>query len=111
MATTAICGTGGSVDLGGEITSWSAQLESTAIEATSMASAGWREYLACLTSASGTFESLTSVGGVGAQTGVTFATGGSASITADIIITDVTQSVDVNGLVTHKYSWVSTGEI
>ena len=110
MSTYAKCGSTGSVSLGGEITNWSLSLEQDAPEATSMASLGNREYIACLKSASGSFDSETSIGVIGAKTGVDFVNL-IETISMDIIITDVAVTAPVDGIVTFKYTWVSTGPI
>lgn len=110
MATAAHCGTSGSVSLGGEITRWTVNLEMEAIDATSMASAGNKEFVGCLKSASGDFDTLIPCGGVGAETGVSFVNA-QETITMDLIITDIVTDVDVNGIVTFKYSFVSSGAI
>lgn len=110
MATAAKCGSTGSISLGGEITNWELNLELDVIDATSMASGGKKEYIGCLKSASGTFDSLTACATIGASTGVEFIND-VETITCDIIITDLATSTPVGDKVTFKYSWVSTGEV
>lgn len=110
MATSAKCGSTGSVSLGGEISNWTLSLEEDAPETTSMASSGNREYISCLKSASGSFDSFTSIGAIGAHAGVDFKND-IETITCDIIITDVTVTTPVDGAVTFKYSFVSTGDV
>lgn len=110
MATAAVCGSTGSVSLGGEISNWTVSLELDAPEVTSMSSSNYREYIACLKSASGSFDSFDSIGAIGAQAGVDFVNS-TETITMDIIITDVTVSTPVDGAVTFRYSFVSTGEV
>ena len=110
MATTAICGYTGSVSLCGEVTRWEFSEEQETPEATSMGSSGFKEYIACLKSASGTYDTLIACGSVGSNASVVF-TNSKKSYTADIIITDLTCSVDVNDVIKFTYSWVSTGEV
>ena len=110
MATTAKCGSSGSISLGGEITSWELNLEEEIPEATSMLSAGYKEYIPCLKSASGTFETLIPCGAIGFETGVDFVND-IETITCDIIITDISLKVDVNDKVVFSYSWISTGSV
>lgn len=110
MATTAKCGSTGSISLGGEITNWEVNLNQDIPEATSMASGGTKEYIACLQSADGSFESVTPVGFVGYNAQVDFVND-IETITCDIIITDVTCTVDVADKVVWKYTWVSTGVV
>jgi hypothetical protein len=110
MATTAKCGSSGSVSLGGEITSWILNLNQDALEATSMASAGFKEFIGCLQDADGEFTTLVPCGAVGAAAGVTF-TNDKGTWTMDIIITNISTKVDVNGVVTFRYTFVSTGAI
>jgi hypothetical protein len=110
MATTAVCGSTGSVDLGGEITSWTLNLNQDVLEATSMASVGNKEFIGCLRDADFTFSTLVACGAVGASAAVTF-TNDKGSWTFDAIITDITTEVDVNGVVTFNYTGVSTGVV
>lgn len=110
MATTGVCGSTGTISLGGEITKWNLDLLCEAVEAVSMASSGAKEYIACLKSATGSFDSLTSVGGAGASAGVVF-TNDKGSWTMDIIITSVVTTVDVNSVVTFTYNFESNGAI
>jgi len=110
MATKAKCGWNGSIGLGGEITKWDFVDEQETPDCTSMASGGYREYIPCLQSASGSFESLTLVGSVGSQLAVTFVND-MRSYQADIIITDIQNVVDVADKIVFRYSWVSTGQV
>jgi hypothetical protein len=110
MATTAKCGSSGSVSLGGEISNWVVSLEQDAPETTSMLSLGDREYIPCLKSASGSFDSFISIGAIGARASVDFVND-TETISCDVILTDVAVSTPVDGAVTFKYSFVSTGEV
>ena len=110
MATIAKCGSTGSVSLGGEITAWEVSIELDTPEATSMASSGWKEYISCLKSASGTFTSLIPAGVVGSHTGVDFIND-NETISMDIIISDLSISTPVDNRVEFSYSFLSTGEV
>ena len=110
MTTAAACGSTGSVSLGGEIKKWELIIEQDIPEATSMLSNGNKEYIGCLWSASGSFDTLKSCGGIGAHTGVEFVNDKN-TYNLDIIVTDLTTTVNVNDAVVFKYSFVSTGEV
>jgi len=110
MATTAKCGSSGSVSLGGEITNWEIILEEDIPEATSMSSNGNREYIPCLKSASGTFDTLVPCGAIGAHADVDFVNL-IETISMDIIVTDLTLTTNVNDKVVFKYAFVSTGVV
>lgn len=110
MATTAICGTAGTVSLGGEITKWTVNLNIDTPEATSMASVGNKEFLACLKDADFTFDTLVSCGDVGAETSLSFVNT-KCTISFNAIVNSVQTTTDVNGVVTWTYSGVSTGTI
>lgn len=110
MATNAKCGSTGTVSLGGEISDWSIILEEDIPEVTSMASGGFKEYIPCLKSASGTFSSYTPAGAIGAHASVDFVND-IETISMDLIITDITLTTDVADKVQFKYSFVSTGEV
>lgn len=110
MTTAAVCGMTGLTSLGGEVTRWEfTELQDTP-DATSMASDGNREYIACLKSAEGTFDTQVSVGGVGAQIGVTFQNDLN-SYSLNIFITDIKNSVPTPDKVMFTYSFVSTGAV
>ena len=110
MSTTAVCGMNGSVSLGGEITSWILNLNVDALDATSMSSGGFKEYIACLKDADGEFTTLVPCGAVGASAGVVF-TNDKGTWTMDIIITNINTEVAVDGVVTFRYTFVSTGAV
>ena len=110
MATTAICGMGGSSGFGGEIKSWEFIEEVDVLDATSMASSGNKEFVGCLQSGSGSFESLTLCTTIGAHAAATFVNT-KHTYTANIIITNITTTCDVNGLATFKFDFETTGEI
>ena len=110
MSTVSKCGMSGSISLGGEISNWQVILEQDIPEVTSMASSGFKEYIPCLKSASGTFNSFTSCGAIGAQADVDFVND-IETISMDIIITDITLSTEVSDKIEFKYSFVSTGAV
>jgi len=110
LSTQAKCGTGGSTGFGGEVKSWTFTEDLATLEATSMDSAGNKEYIGCLKSGSGSFESYTLAATIGAQTAATFICE-EHTYTADIIITNITTTVDVQGLVVFKFDFETTGEI
>lgn len=110
MATVSKCGMNGSVSLGGEVTAWNISLEEDIPEVTSMASDGFREYIPCLKSASGNFDTVTVAGVIGAHASVSFEND-IETISMNIIVTDVEEVTDVADKVTWKYSLVSTGPV
>ena len=113
MTTSAKCGMSGSITgiSGSEITNWSITLDQDIPEVTSMASTnGFREYLPCLKSASGSFDSFTSIGVIGTVVGLSFINA-IETIGFSGIITSVAVGTPVDGAVTFKYSVDSTGVI
>lgn len=110
MATTAICGSTGSVSLGGEIVNWTLNLNRSIHDATSIASAGNKEFIGCLIDADGTFESYTSAGTIGAHASVDFIND-SGTWSMDIIVTSLKVDLDVNSIVKFTYTFVSSGAI
>ncbi len=108
MGTTAVCGYNGTVSLGGEIRKWTFTEEIETLDATSMSSVGEKEYIACLKKGSGTIETLSPIGDVGAQASAEF-TNDLDSFTADIIVTNINVPVVVNGIVVYSYSFETTG--
>ena len=111
ISTASKCGWNGTITgFAGEITKWEFTEEQAAIDATSMSSLGWKEYIACLKSGSGSFTSQTPCGGVGAHASVVF-TNDLASYTANIIVTNISVKAPVDGKITFDYTFVVTGEI
>jgi hypothetical protein len=110
MATNAECGTTGSVSLGGEVTQWTFNYNEEVLEATSMASSGAREYIACLKDGDGTWDTFVASGVVGAHGTVDF-TNAKQTIQANIIVTSITLGTPVDNQVTYRYSFVTTGPI
>ena len=112
MATQALCGYAGTVTgvAGGEIKEWNISLVNDAPEATSFESDGWKEFVPCLVSGSGSFKSNMPAE-VGATSGQ-FEDGGSGiTISGDIIITKITDTTPVDGIVTFNQDFVFTGKI
>jgi hypothetical protein len=113
MATTSNCGLNGSVTGGGEITKWTFVLEQELQDATSMnagADNGYKQFTGCLKKGSGTFITLIPLGGVGAVASVKFENAEN-SYTADIIITEIGLTEEVNGIRSFSYTFVTTGEV
>jgi hypothetical protein len=75
-----------------------------------MSSGGNAEHIGCLKFAEGTFESFVLGTTIGAHVAASFGTG-SASITCNIIITNIKTEVAVDGAVTFVYEWKSTGSV
>ncbi len=112
--TASLCGYDGSITGSGatEIFYWEISVTKDAVEATSFDSVGWKERIACLTGATGTFRAYTT-STVGAHATVTFKTqsvGGSV-IVGNIIINRIREEVPVEGAVTFEHSFVFTGSI
>jgi hypothetical protein len=109
MATGAVCGSTGSVSLGGEILEWTLNELQDTIDATNMqTSGGFREYIACLKSCTGTFTSNIPVAVLGAHAAVDFVNAKN-TYTGNIIITSNAKKVIVSDKVGYTYSWESTG--
>lgn len=116
MATAALCGTTGSITgVTGttEVTKWSITRTIEAIEATSMASAGWKERVACLKGATGNFTCIGTRPGVGPYASASFKTAaiGGLTISGAIIVTKVGVTTDVNALVSYDVDFTFTGAI
>ena len=122
MATVALSGKSGTATGEGmrsatEIKNWSATITVDALDATSMASAGWKESIVGLMGGTGTFVAIgtSPISGIKGQTGAasialkTSDTG--ATITADAIITSCEVGVPVDGVVTYNCAFTFTGEI
>jgi hypothetical protein len=113
MATTALCGSDAVLTgIAGatEMQSWNINRTVDAQNATSMASGGWAELIACLKGATGTVKCLhafdTGAYTLSAVTGV-----GKLSISGKIIVSKVTCDVPVEGLVTWTGDFSMTGAI
>lgn len=113
MATTAVCGHTGSVSIGGgagEVVSWTLDFNEDIPEATSMASAGFKEYIACLKDANGTFITLKPMGTIGAHAAATFIND-NETFTLNVIVTDIAVGMPVDGRREITYTFVSTGAV
>lgn len=75
-----------------------------------MASASYKEYIACLKSAEGSFDTLVACGAVGAHASVEFISA-VETLTFNILVTDITVTTDVNDKVVYRYTFVSTGAV
>jgi hypothetical protein len=111
MATSAQCGYGGSISSGGEVTHWNFTEEVATPDATNMGtSAGYHEYISCLQSGSGDFDTQVACGSIGAVAGLSL-TNTKVTYEMDAIITNITLAAPVDGKVMFRYSFVSTGEV
>ena len=111
MGTTAACGYTGSVSLGGEILDFTINELQDTIDATNMqTSGGFREYIACLKSLTGSFTSNIPVAVLGIHTSVDFIDAKN-TYNCDIIITSNAKKVMVNDKVGYTYSFESTGPV
>ena len=121
MATTAISGKGGtltSTDSSGtldatEITSWEVAITTEALEATSMASDGWKEFIEGLSGATGSFECVGIKPVQGTKSVVTFSIddSGTLEIEGTIIVSEVNTSTPHDGVVTYRANFSFTGEV
>ena len=115
MSTSAICGSGGSVTgaTGAtEINFWEITQTVDAIEATSFDSSGWKERVACLKGASGTFRSLGESSTIGAHAGCAFKDAAAGyTISGAIIINRITIGTPVDGIVSFNHEFVFTGAV
>ena len=112
MATAAICGMGGVVTgIASEITNWEISRTVDALDATSMASAGWKEKVACLKGATGSAKAFNK-GSIGSASG-SFKTAslGGNTISGSIIINRITCTTSVDGLVEFNHEFTFTGAI
>lgn len=119
MVTAAVTGKAGIVNIGGvvaEVTQWSMDRNSEAVEATSMSSAGNQEFIVGLFGWSGTFTTLAFLNKTGAQAAATFQVGASASaanpvFTGAIILTNEPVTVPVEGRTEYAYSFTGTAAL
>ena len=115
MATTAIAGYGGSVtgSAGTEIKKWSATIKVTMLDATSMASAGWEEFVAGLQGCSGSFDCI-GTAPAKTTTAATLTLKGNASrltISGNAMIESVAYNVPVEGLLGYTATFRYTGAV
>ena len=112
MATSALCGMGGTATSSNgavEVIKFEVDQMVDAIDATSLSSNGWKEKVACLTGASGSYTCIGGVPVVGAGT-ATFTTP-SSSIGGSIIVSQVTVDTPVDGIVSATATFVFTGTV
>lgn len=112
MATAAICGTTGTVSGGTEVISWTVTKTQEAVEATSMASGGFKERIPCLIGATFSFTAIGAKPTMGAASGqFKTASAGGATISGAIIINKVSVETPVEGVVTFTAEGVFTGAV
>lgn len=116
MSTQSYCGMNGSITgaTGAlEISNWNITLNVDAQDATSFASAGWKERIACLKGGSGTFRCIGASSTVGLHADCTFKDKPAAgvSIEGDIVISKIDVGTPVDGIVTFVHTFNFTGEI
>ena len=109
-STSAKCGYTGTTSIGTEVVDFNINLLQDVVEATSLASNGNKESIACLKSAEGDFTTLVPSGTVGSRLGVAFSTS-YETIVFDLLINNIVVSGPVDGRASYKYSFVSTGEV
>ncbi len=115
MATAALCGMSGTITgITGltEITNWEVSRTVEALDATSMASAGWKERIACLKGATGSCKSYQKPAmGAASVTLDTLAGAGGNTIAGAILISKITCTTDVNNVVEFATDFTFTGAI
>lgn len=121
MATTAIAGYSGTVSGTGansatEIKSWQLTITTEALDATSMASSGWREFICGLRGGTGTFTCIGTPPTVStvATNSITLDTNtgsGGNTYSGTCIITSVEYGDTVDGVVTYVAQFTMTGAI
>jgi len=113
MATNALCGMGGSVAgaTGAlEITNWEITQTIAAQEATSFASNGWKERIACLKGATGNFKSIGASSTVGKHAVCVFKDAAAGyTISGAIVISKIQVSTPVDGIVSFNHDFTVTG--
>ncbi len=115
MATAAISGYGGSISgsAGTEIKKWSATPKVTLLDATSMASGGFEEFIAGLQGCSGSFDCIGTPPAVTtASVTLTLKTASAGmTITGKAYISDVAVSTPVENVVTYTATFKYTGTV
>jgi hypothetical protein len=113
MSTSAICGSNAiltGITGATEMVSWSIDLTVDAVNATSMASAGWSESIACLLGATGTVKALHNFD-VGPYTLSAVTGTGAFTVAGSILVSKVTCETDVAGIVSYTGDFTATGTI
>lgn len=119
MATSAVVGKAGVVNIGAalaEVTTWSMDRNTEAVDATSMSSGGNREFLPGLFNWAGVFTTLLFANKTGGPNAATFQVGATADVsnpkfTGQIIITNEPVEVAVDGVVQYAYTFQGTGSV
>jgi len=114
--TAAVTGKAGVVNIGGaiaEVTQWSMDRNTEAVDATSMDSGGNSEFVDGLFSWSGTFTTLAFINKTGSQAAATFQVGAAPSaanpkFTGALILTNEPVAVPVEGRVEYAYTFQGT---
>jgi hypothetical protein len=112
MATSALCGSTGSITGVTEITAWDITLNVDTPEATSMASEGWKERVPCLRGGSGSMKTIVKKI-TGPYNGVAFksSASGGITVTGNIIVNKCTPNTPVDGIITYTSDFIFTGSI
>ncbi len=114
MPTTALSGHTGSISGSGgtEIKKWNVAVKTIALEATSMASQGWQEFIEGLQGATGSFDCIGTkpTRGVAVALSLTTASGG-ATISGKALIHDVQVTSDVSAVVGWTAQFTFTGAV
>jgi len=108
MSTAALCGMNGSVSAADNVFYWEVTDHIDAVDGTSMDSDGWRERIACLKGAKGSFKTFDGISC--GPTACTFQDAAAGyEVDGDIIVTKVTLDTPVDGAVTFNCEFVFTG--
>lgn len=114
MATSALCGKTGSISGSGgtEIKKWTVTVKTEPLDATSMASQGWHEFIEGLSGATGSFDCIGTkpTRGIAASLSLVTASGG-ITIAGRALISDVQVASDVAGVVTYTANFTFTGAV
>jgi len=113
MSTSAVCGYSGTVTGPAgvtEVTQWEVTLNVAAEEATSMASGGFKEKIACLRSGTFTFRSIGHAAAMGACS-ISLSTGHGLTIGGSGIVSKCDIETPVSGIVSYNHSGTFTGAI
>ena len=118
MASKAIAGYAGAINAAGtgftEVVNWKADISIKELEATSMGSGGWEEYITGLkgVSVSGTCQGTVIPGtGIAAMTLSTSTVAGSITISGTALLGRVSIGVPVDGKVTYDFDAKFTGAV
>jgi len=115
MPTVAIAGYGGSIsgaNAGTEIKKWTATVKVAMLDATSMASLGWEEFVLGLKGCSGSFDCIGAAPKIGtAASSLTLVAASGRTISGKAIISDVAYNVPVEGVVGYTATFKFTGAV